>query len=60
VVVNSLVAIDPTLMSIHDCWTLIGRLSVGVMAGLATAINRSRLLASMFVEALPTEGPLRR
>ncbi|WP_214404867.1 sensor histidine kinase [Pseudonocardia lacus] len=54
-VVNGVGALWPGLVPLHANSTIVGLLSIGVTAALATAINRGRILASTFVEALPTE-----
>jgi signal transduction histidine kinase len=53
--VNAVGALFPDLLPLHANSTVVGLLSIGVTAALATAINRGRILASTFVEALPTE-----
>ncbi|MCO1654502.1 sensor histidine kinase [Pseudonocardia humida] len=54
-VVNAVGAMSPGLLPLHANSTVVGLLSIGVTAALATAINRGRILAATFVDALPTE-----
>jgi signal transduction histidine kinase len=54
-VVNVVANVVPGSLSLHANSTIVGVLSVAVTAALAASINRHRMLASTFVDALPTE-----
>lgn len=53
--VTGIGTLAPTHLPLHVNSTIVGLLSVAVTGALVAAVNRSRVLASTFVESLPTE-----
>jgi signal transduction histidine kinase len=52
-VLTAITTVAPRLLPVHTGATIVGLASIAVTAALATSINRGRILAATFVEALP-------
>jgi signal transduction histidine kinase len=54
-VLTAISTLAPRLLPVHTGATVVGLASIAVTGALATSINRGRMLAATFVEALPAQ-----